>query len=261
MWGEAGEGALRAARIGLLGVGGGGSHEVQQLAHAGIGTLVGVDDQHTELSNRSRMVGTRPNDVGRLKLTAMKRLVADAGEDTVLVPVAERFPSRRAITELATCDLLISCVDTLHARKDIMEFAWQHAIPLIDIGLTIVPRRPGPGVLAIGGHVFIGVPGGRCMWCEGILSDARLAAELDEDGYVRGKGEAQVVSLNGLLASQAATEALNLITGFWGETELPPARLVFDGRSLRPAVGPARPCELCTRTGVGDVVWPAAAAS
>jgi hypothetical protein len=34
----------------------------------------------------------------------------------------------------------------------------RHAIPLVDIGLTIDPADPPPGVRAIGGQVFIGCP-------------------------------------------------------------------------------------------------------
>jgi hypothetical protein len=259
LWGAAGEGRLRAVRVGVLGAGGGGSHVLQQLAHAGIGCEVAVDPDCLDESNRSRVVGTRSSDVGKLKVTAMRRVVADAGDGVELVQVTERFPSRAAVEQLAKCDVLVSCVDTLDARKEVMAFAWQHAIPLVDIGLSIDPRDPLPGAAAIGGQVFIGVPGAACMWCAGILSNERLRDERDLEGYVRGGGAAQVVSLNGVLASQAVTEVLNLVTGFMDPT-LPPTRLVYDGRSLFPVRSERRvTCPLCASVGFGDPSWQSAA--
>jgi hypothetical protein len=210
LWGAGGEGRLRAVRVGVLGAGGGGSHVLQQLAHAGVGCEVAVDPDCLDESNRSRVVGTRPRDVGKLKLIAMRRIAAEAGDDVKFVEVAERFPSRASLEQLAKCDVLVSCVDTLHVRRDVMAFAWQHAIPLVDIGLSIDPRNPPPGAAAIGGQVFIGVPGAACMWCAGILSEQRLRDERDPEGYVRGGGGAQVVSLNGVLASQAVGAPLQL---------------------------------------------------
>ena len=259
MWGCNGEGKLRAARIGVIGAGGGGSHVIQQLAHAGIGAMVSVDDDTLDIGNRSRTVGTRPSDVGRHKIDAMERLANDAGDDIRFQLIAERFPSAEAVRALGACDLLISCLDTHRARRDVMEFAWQHAIPLIDIGLAIDVPESGRGVRAIGGHVFIGIPGRQCIWCAGVLTAARLDAELDENGYVRGGGNAQVVSLNGTLASQAVTEALSLLTGFWGPDTEPPIRLVFDGRTMLPTVSRPRRCALCDRVGFGDVHWVPAA--
>ena len=261
VWGPGGEARVHAARVGVVGVGGGGSHVIQQLAHVCVHELVGVDADLLEDHNRSRVVGTEHRDVGKKKLRAMERIVRKASDGrTSFTPVDEVFPSPKTLAALARCDVVVGCVDKLHTRKLLQEFAWQHAIPLIDIGLSIQPTpifyRP-----SIGGQVFIGIPGGPCMWCARILTQAALDAEKDEHGYVRGGGEAQVVSLNGLLASQAVTEVLNLLTGFQSAPGmLPLVKLVFDGRRLAPVEVVSRPgCTTCRSVGSGDVVWHRAA--
>jgi molybdopterin-synthase adenylyltransferase len=261
VWGKLGEERVRAARIGVVGLGGGGSHVVQQFSHVAVGTLAGVDADVLEDHNRSRVVGTIAGDIGKKKLRAMKRLARDASDGhTAFMGIDAIFPTPEALEVLATCDVIVGCVDKLSTRKLLQEFAWQHAIPLVDIGLTIdptaVPCRP-----AVGGQVFIGVPGGPCMWCAGILTQAGLGAETDEQGYVRGGGEAQVVSLNGSLASQAVTEVLNLLTGFMSAPGvLPPAKLVFDGRHVRAIEVSKKPdCQTCRSMGSGDVIWQRAA--
>src|SRR3546814_11017151 len=48
---------LRAVTIGIVGLGGGGSHVVQQLAHLGIGGFVCVDPDIVADSNLNRLVG------------------------------------------------------------------------------------------------------------------------------------------------------------------------------------------------------------
>src|SRR3546814_8494235 len=53
---------LRAVTIGIVGLGGGGSHVVQQLAHLGIGCFVCVDPDIVEDSNLNRLVGATAAD-------------------------------------------------------------------------------------------------------------------------------------------------------------------------------------------------------
>jgi hypothetical protein len=63
------------------------------------------------------------------------------------------------------------------------------------------------------------IPGGFCMWCCGFLSKEKLDAELagpNRNYFENRAGEAQVVSLNGVAASQAVMEVLQLLTGFGG---------------------------------------------
>jgi hypothetical protein len=113
-------------------------------------------------------------------------------------------------------------VDNLHARADLQELSWRFLIPYVDVGVNIrAIDRPEPQAprVTIGGNVLTVIPGGFCMWCCGFLSKEKLAAELrgpDRSYFENRGGEAQVVSLNGLVASQAVTEVLQLLSGFAG---------------------------------------------
>ena len=91
-----------------------------------------------------------------------------------------------------------------------------------NIGATIRPlpdEAAGHSRVAIAGNVLTFVPGSFCLWCSGFLTDDKL--QLEQNGPTRGyfeknHEEAQVVSFNGLLASQAVSEALQILTGFRG---------------------------------------------
>jgi molybdopterin-synthase adenylyltransferase len=53
---ETGQRTLAHARVAVVGLGGGGSHVVQQLAHLGIGEIIGVDADHAVRTNRHRLL-------------------------------------------------------------------------------------------------------------------------------------------------------------------------------------------------------------
>ncbi|MDQ6891086.1 MAG: ThiF family adenylyltransferase [Acidobacteriota bacterium] len=233
--GTAGQDALRAATIAVVGLGGGGSHVVQQLAHLGIGHLILVDDDHAESTNRHRVIGMTRADakLRRPKVRVMRRLVRQIGMGTRTSLVPERLPAQAVIDAIKQADIIMGCVDNLDAKADLQQIAHRYLIPYIDIGLgirPIAPETPGDQRVIIGGNVITYLPGDFCLWCSNHLTPEKV--ELDRGGpkgYVHGRpAQAQVVSLNGLLASQAVNEALQLLTG-------------FDGTNIRPASRAANP--------------------
>jgi hypothetical protein len=136
--------------------------------------------------------------------------------------VRAAVPDADAIEALRDCDVIVGCVDTLFARSDLQELASRYLIPYVDIGATI---RPVPEALAndprivVAGNIFTFIPGSFCLWCCGFLTPEKIEAE--QNGPTRGyfeknRQEAQVVSFNGVLASQAVTEVLQILTGFRG---------------------------------------------
>jgi hypothetical protein len=216
--GEAGQRALKAARVVVVGLSGGGSHVVQQLAHLGFGEIIGIDDDIAERHHRHRLVGltTALLKSKRRKTEVMKRLVEGVGTGSRFRGIEAKVPAAETIEAIRSADVVVGCVDSLHARADLQALAWRYVVPLIDIGLSIDKGER----LAIGGNVLTLLPGGFCMFCSGFLSEDDLAGEAGGGtrNYFRGSGggQAQVVSLNGVLASQAVNEVLQLLTGFGG---------------------------------------------
>jgi hypothetical protein len=116
------------------------------------------------------------------RVVAGSPVVREIGTGTRFKGVLERVPSPATLEELKRCDVIIGCVDTLHARSDLQEIAWRFMIPYVDVGISIralKPRRPSSPRVAIGGNVLTMIPGGFCMWCSCILTEEKLKAELD----------------------------------------------------------------------------------
>ena len=68
---------LEQAVVGIVGVGGGGSHIAQQLAHLGVKHLRLIDPDCVEFSNLNRLIGAHFEDaqLGEYKTTVVERLI------------------------------------------------------------------------------------------------------------------------------------------------------------------------------------------
>jgi molybdopterin-synthase adenylyltransferase len=261
--GQHGQSLLYQSSLGIVGLGGGGSHVVQQAVHAGFGRLILIDPDTVEESNLSRMVGAGPADLGRSKVATMRDLAARIDPKVRTVGVEENFPSNQGLRALAQSDVIISCVDRFHSRKEVLAFAWRQLIPLIDIGVgtALSPGESPKSLLAVDGHCHVYLPGSACMWCGDFLNAGKLSREAGEKGpeYVLGAhNPSQVVSFNGILSSWALVEAMQIITGF-----LPPApdggSIAYRGttRQVFTVSFTRRPgCETCaSELGMGEPIW------
>jgi molybdopterin/thiamine biosynthesis adenylyltransferase len=223
---------LRQARLVVIGCSGGGSHVCQQAGFSGVGTIVPIDDDIADVTNRGRLIGSVSADVDTsLKVTVMSRLLKSIDPEITVVPVAHQFPDPEALTEMKTADVIVACVDTWRARADIDAFCRRYAIPLVDIGMEIFTKD---GVLRRAhGHVTVVTPDTACNRCF-LVTDDRLEHEQRERpaGYDRNPdaGDPQIVSMNGTLAAEAVSAVLDLITGYGGGRRCP-GRWFYDGRS------------------------------
>lgn len=256
--GPDGDAKLADVVVGIIGVSGGGSHVVQQLAHQGIGTLMAVDDDTVDETNLGRVVGSTPGDVNRTRKTDLAERVATAIDPNVsVIKIDDLFPSLEAIAALKSADVIVSCVDTFRAREAINLFCRRYMIPLVDIGVTIETR--GERLVSASGQVIVSILRRPCMRCW-FLTDAVLEREERERpaGYDRSPdapGDPQVVSMNGTLASEACNCVLDLVTGYSGD-ERGARWWLYEGRSgqlERHDLPSRRPgCPACAEEHLGD---------
>jgi molybdopterin/thiamine biosynthesis adenylyltransferase len=249
---------LKNAVVAIIGVSGGGSHVFQQLAHQGVGTLIPVDDQILDETNLGRHVGATASDIDRtLKTAIAKRLAAGVDPDTVVREVNERFPSTATIEAMKDADVVVACLDRFDAREAVNAFCRRYLIPLVDVGMSITSA--GERLADATGQVIASLPGEPCLRCF-FLTDSVLAWEREHrpPGYDQNPdapGDPQVVSMNGVLASEACNTVLDLITGYSGGRR-GARQWQYDGRTgaLEPTDLPSRRpgCPGCAEQGLGD---------
>jgi molybdopterin/thiamine biosynthesis adenylyltransferase len=214
---------LSRSRAALVGLGGGGSHVAQQLAHIGLGNFLLIDLDIIEASNLNRLVGATQEDV---KLAASKVDIAERVIRGVnpSAELAKRKASWTEVTaELRDVDVIFACVDSMICRSELESFARRFLIPVIDIGMDV---HESSDEFSIGGQAVLSMPGRPCMRCMGLVTDEGLANEAAKYGAAGGKP--QVVWPNGMLASIAVGFFMKLVTP-WESRKETPLLLEYDG--------------------------------
>ena len=202
------ESKLHGATIGLVGLGGGGSHIVQQSGHLGIGGYVVIDPDHITDTNTNRLIGGTLADIvpATAKVAIAERQIRGLVEIPRIITVRDTWHT--AIDDLKRCDIIIGAVDSFIQREQLERFARRHLIPYIDIGMDV--HDLGKGQYLIGGQVILSMPGKPCLRCCGLVTDERLTQEAGKYGAAGSRP--QVVWSNGVLASTAVGLVTQLLT-------------------------------------------------
>ena len=225
--GEYSEALFARLRIGVVGLGGGGSHVVQQLAHIGIRNFVLFDDDRIDESNLNRLVGAtlRDKEDGTLKFDIAKRVISNLHMDFDVKGGAIKW--EESPEHLQSCDIVVGCVDSLDARRSLEAECRRYLIPYVDIGMGI--DRPVQKAPYIYGQVHLSLPENACLICKNLLNPDDLKKEAEKYGEIGGRP--QVVWPNGALASTAVGVVVDLITG-WTSNSDRNLHLTYDGNEF-----------------------------
>lgn len=271
LWGKTGQQILADSRVVVVGTGGTGSHILTQLAHLRLGHLTLIDDDVVETTNLSRLIGATPDDVDQPKVDVLaahaRAINPDLKIDAIQASVLDVDPA-----VYTGADLIVCATDGHGSRSLLTEVSTQYLVPLVDLGVEVVPGHtdpdPGPDSFRAGGGVRVLRPGQGCLWCANNLNPELVRREyLDPDqraleiarGYIRDvdNAEPSVVALNGVVASLAVLEICQLLVGMLGSGR---TRLLY--RAERRALTTARierrdTCHVCGDDGAlgrGDSV-------
>ncbi|MGO9320686.1 MAG: HesA/MoeB/ThiF family protein [Solirubrobacteraceae bacterium] len=218
-FGAEGQERISASTVTVVGLGGLGSHLVQQLVYLGVQRFTLIDADRVSTSNLNRLIGAVATDIGEWKVEIAARTI------TTIEPAAEIACQHRPFTgedlsAIADADVIFGCVDEDPPRLDIVRSASAHAVAYVDLASDITPHGE------FGGRIVFAKDGERCLSCLGELDQHALArARMSEeqraaDDAIYGidraaldDGGPSVVSVNGVVASLAVTEFLVWRTG------------------------------------------------
>jgi hypothetical protein len=215
---------LASTRVGVIGLGGGGSHVIQQLAHVGVGNLDVFDPDRFNSTNLNRLVGSVWLDI---KARTLKTVIADRVIRGINPKAHVRQHPRKwqeSAQYIRECDAVFGCVDSFIERSQIEVMCRRYLIPYIDIGMDVSQDKQ----YTISGQVVLSMPGEVCMRCMGFLENHLLAREASK--YGEAAGNPQVIWPNGILASTAVALFISLVTP-WRTMPNGPVFLEYDGNS------------------------------
>ena len=237
-FGKDGQRKLQQTGVALIGVGGLGSPIAQHLALLGVGSVTLVDHEELDETNRNRFIGARHDDPvpGSPKVQLAARLIREINPDVEAKPIQKGLVSPEAFEAVKGADWVFGCFDEDGPRFVLNELCSAYDKPYIDLASDI--HEPG----VYGGRICIAWDGRSCLHCLNQLdpedvrrylsSDAEQAAEAAVYGVphaVLAEAGPSVSSINGLIASFAATEFMLAATGMHE-----PKRLInFTGHLFR----------------------------
>ncbi len=231
--GEAGQEALKAGRVLVVGAGGLGSPCSLYLAAAGVGTLGIMDADRVELSNLQRQLLHGTGDLGRSKVESASETLSALNPGVKLVMYAERLTGSNAAEMLAGYDFVCDATDNFESKFLIADACHAAGKPYSHAG-----------ILKCGGQTMTVVPGEsacyRCVFGE------------PPPGPVPDAARGLLGVLPGVIGTIQATEALKMLLGA-GEL-LTNTLLVYDALKMtfrRVAVKRDPGCSLCGSGGRG----------
>jgi molybdopterin/thiamine biosynthesis adenylyltransferase len=265
---------LRGLRVGVVGCGGTGSATAMLLARLGVGQLVLFDEDIVESSNLNRLHGARQSDADamRPKVDVLSQEIASLGLGVRVVPMRRWIGDTSCRDALKSCDVIFGCTDDHDGRLLLNRLAYFYLIPVIDVGLAIVPdeRREGR-VRELSGRTTLLAPGGPCLLCRDIVDPIRAREEdlrrrspeeyerQKREAYVQGDGNPApaVVTFTTATACMAVDELLDGLSDFRGQGGWSWQRVRrFDLMRDRMPGALARDCSICADSaywGRGDI--------
>jgi hypothetical protein len=251
--GSESDAVIADATVGVVGLGGGGSHIVQQLAHLGFQNYALYDGDVVEDSNLNRLIGATTADAAAetAKLHLAKMMIYGLQPEAVVKGFSGRWQERPE--SLRECDIVFGCVDGYQERHELEVACRRYLMHYIDIGMDV----HGDKSPVIGGQIILSSPGYPCMRCIGFLTNEKLVKEAERYGTAGARP--QVVWPNGVLASTAVGLAVNLVTS-WTKRVPGYAYFVYDGNESTVKESPmlrnfkAAPCPHFRDNEVGDPV-------
>lgn len=222
-FGLEGQDRLSAASVAVVGIGGLGTHVVQQLALLGVGRVVLIDDEEVDNTNRNRYIGLRHDDPvpGMPKVSLGVRIVQEINPGVEVVAICASLRSQTAFAAVINSDYVFGCLDNEGARLILNELCLAYARPYFDLASDILD-----GGSRYGGRVcFVGGNNG-CLVCRGELDMDAARVDLMNPEQRRdheavygvpkkelGEVGPSVVSINGVIASLGVTEFVLLASG------------------------------------------------
>jgi hypothetical protein len=224
LFGEEGQQKISQACVAIIGVGGLGTHLIQQLALLGVLTFFLVDDEKLSRTNTNRYVGVRFDDPipGFPKVDLGERIAKEINPDIVVHKIADSFVSEAGFHAIQKATLVFGGLDLEGCRLVLNDVCTAYARSYIDLASDILTE----GELEYGGRVCVCMNGDCCLQCLDVLDTKEASRDLEGEAERRnrdrlygvdrqllGRTGPSVVSINGIIASLAVTEFMAAVTG------------------------------------------------
>ena len=136
---------LKRSSVAVFGIGGVGGYTVEALVRSGVGSISIFDSDVVDVTNINRQIIATKSTVGKDKVLVLKDRLADINPE-VKVTAHKVFylPENANLYDFSAYDYIIDAIDTVSAKIDIIERAYNLGIPVISCmgtGGKLFPER------------------------------------------------------------------------------------------------------------------------
>jgi molybdopterin/thiamine biosynthesis adenylyltransferase len=231
-------------KVGIIGLGGGGSLMNEWLARLGVGHIVAIDFDKVTPSNLPRIVGASHWDamtflarresnwlrrlawrLSRYKVKVARRVARTANPSIRFDAVVGNILDEKTALLLSDCDFLVLASDTLQSRLVFNALCQQYLIPGVQVGAKVRVEKNTRRVLDITTATRPVLPTacGGCLDCHELIPAGRLQDEAKTTEERRAQryvdddevAEPSVITLNAVSAAQAANDIMMMFTGLF----------------------------------------------
>lgn len=251
LFGDLGQRILSTLKVGIIGVGGGGSLINEWLARLGVGHIVAVDPQRVEVTNLPRIVGASRRDAlfalansrwpllrrfalehARHKVHVARRVAKQAHPSIQYDAVVGNILHEPTARLLVDADFLFLATDNIQSRLVFNALVHQYLIPGAQVGVkvTVDRRRRSVDEITVVSRPILPFAGGGCLDCNSLIPPDRLTEEALSPEERRAQryvddeevAEPSVITLNALSAAAVVNDLMMMFTGLYNEgTQLP----------------------------------------
>lgn len=222
-FGLEGQEAIAGTTVCVLGVGGLGTHIVQQLVYAGVRNFNVIDPETFDVTNANRYVGSIYEDIENEtpKVDIAERIILSVCPDACVNKLQKSAVSEEAFNLIKKSDVVIGCFDDDGPRFVINQLCCAYEIPYIDLASDI---HAGDDLI-YGGRVITVHDDKSCIMCIEDLDQEEIhrslnnpvVTKLKDDLYgidkkLLGEKGPSVVFVNGVIASLAVKEFIAIVT-------------------------------------------------
>ena len=266
LFGDWGQEILANLKVGIIGLGGGGSLINEWLARLGIGHIVAVDFDRIELSNLPRIVGATRWDamswlagagsdklrrlgkrLARSKVDVARRVAHQANPNIRFDAIRGNVLDERTAKLLVDVDFLFLASDSIQSRLVFNAIIHQYLIPGVQVGAKVpVIQNNEVGDAFVATRPVLPYAAAGCLSCHELIpaslvqEEALTESERTAQRYIDCPDvvEPSVIALNVLSTAQAVNDMMMLFTGLYREGVKLPHQIHFVRERLLTEVEP-----------------------
>lgn len=210
----AGQEALLASTVLIVGLGGLGSPVAMYLAAAGVGKLILADSDVVDMSNLQRQIIHKSRNIGMNKTLSAQQSIQELNAAVQVELIQTRLSGEQLQQAVAASSAVVDCTDNFSTRFALNEVCWKQKVPLISAAAIRMEAQ-----LSVFDARNSSSPCYNCLYSEG--SDADLSCA--ENGVMS--------PLVGMIGSMQALECIKVLSGYG--TPLVGKLLLVDAASMQ----------------------------